>query len=81
MVGKMNSFLSDGQHVLAIPWNMRRSLSDYELSANHDFIEEYKDKLIAYSFGMILREGCWDERISTAADFYSAQEIDLHELN
>lgn len=70
-----------GELVSTIPWNRRRSFLNYEVSADHDFIKKYKDMLIAYSFGMIVREGCWDESTLAVAGFYSTYEVHLYELN
>lgn len=74
-------FLADGHQINQNTWNKRRALPNYEVEAKQGFIEEQAQKLIQYSFGMILREGCWDEKMLSYAGFYSPEESDLHELN
>lgn len=56
-------------------------LSNYEVATNHLFAEDYKKKLVDYSFGMTLREGNWDEKLMEAGGFYTNEYVDLHQLS
>lgn len=42
------------------------------------FAEEYKNKLVSYSFGMILRESCWNENLLKDAGMYLTYEPNMH---
>lgn len=55
--------------------------SQSEEAKNHAFAEEYRKRLVDYSFGMILREGNWDEELMEAAEFYAKEDVDLHRLS
>lgn len=65
----------------SIPWNKRRAFPNYEVAIRQGFLKKYSNRLIQCLFGMILREGYWDDKMLSTVGFYSQQEIDLHELS
>ncbi|KAI5676191.1 hypothetical protein M9H77_07141 [Catharanthus roseus] len=62
------------------PWN-RIILPNYEVHLRFQYAEEYKNVLVNYSFGMRLRENCWDENLLKAAGFYVAYDPNIEELS
>lgn len=74
-------YLVDGQQVTQNSWNNRRDLPNYEVKSQQGFIKNYANRLIRYSFWMILKEGCLEEKMLSSVGFYSRQEIDLHKLS
>lgn len=54
-------YIKNGQNFSEIPWNRQRMLPNHEMVANIPFAEEQRKKLEDYAFGIILKEGHWDE--------------------
>lgn len=70
MGGKNGFFyLTDGYMLTETPWNRSKTLSHYAIVSEHPFVEEYKKRLMDYSFRMILRKGRWDENLMDAVSF------------
>lgn len=61
-------------------WNRRRTLPNYEVYPRFQYIEDYKNILVRYSFRMRLRKICWDENLLKVAGLYAAYEPNLEEI-
>lgn len=64
----------DGRKVLDMQWHRRKYLPNYEVPSTHPFVEESKKKLVSYSFGVILRESCWNEDMLQDEGIYLTYE-------